>query len=136
MYFCGGVCQRKRIMAKIIRVQGYDAYKTAAKENAGKTLFALFTGSHGEDGKSWCPDCVTADPVVEASLSKLPADAVFIHCGVGDRDFWKDQSNVFRKDADLRLKSVPTLMKLGQPNRLEEEQCAKADLVEMLFVDD
>lgn len=123
-------------MAKIINVQGYDAYKTAVKENSGKTMFALFTGSPGEDGKSWCPDCVTADPVVQSSLSKLPADSVYIHCGVGDRTFWKDQNNVFRTDKDLRLKSVPTLMKIGQPNRLEEEQCAKPDLVEMLFSDE
>lgn len=123
-------------MAKTVHVEGFDGYKSAVEENKGKEIFALFSGSPGKDGKSWCPDCVAADPVIESCLSKLPEDAVFIHCSVGDRPFWKDQHNVFRTNPDLRLKCVPTLMKIGKPQRLEEEQCANADLVEMLFTED
>lgn len=123
-------------MAKIIHTFGYDEYKKAAEENKGKSVFALFSGSAGEDGKSWCPDCVQADPVIEACLPELPEDAVFIHCGVGDRVFWKNQENAFRKDTSLRLTSVPTLVKLGSPQRLEEDQCADKELVSMMFKDD
>ncbi|KAL4223905.1 Thioredoxin domain-containing protein 17 [Mactra antiquata] len=122
-------------MAKI-EVEGYNNFNTAVSENQGKTVFALFTGSHDANGRSWCPDCVAADPVIEASLSKLPMDSVFIKCSVGDRAYWKNQQNDFRIDPKLRLKSVPTLLKLGEPQRLEEEQCAKSDLVEMVFSED
>lgn len=123
-------------MALHVNVQGYDEFKKAAEEHADKTIFALFTGSAGSDGRSWCPDCVTADPIIERNLKHIPADCVFIRCGVGDRAFWKDQNNVFRKDPKLRLTSVPTLLKYGQPQQLKEEQCAKDDLVQMLFTED
>ncbi|KAH3891335.1 thioredoxin domain-containing protein 17-like [Dreissena polymorpha] len=123
-------------MAKQLHVEGYNAYKAAEDENKDKTLFALFSGSAGADGSSWCPDCVEADPVINSSLSKLPKDAIFIHCGVGDRTYWKDQNNAFRKDPTLKLTAVPTLLKVGHSQRLVEEQCANSDLVEMLFTDD
>merc|ERR1711894_191859 len=122
-------------MAKQMHVNGYEAFNLAVQENKDKLIFALFSGTVDENGKNWCPDCVKADPVVERCLSKLDKDAVFIHCGVGDRTFWKDQQNVFRTDQVLKLKSVPTLMKVGQPERLQEEQCANEDLVTMLFED-
>ena len=45
-------------MSKVIHAEGYDAYKEAANRNNEKTVFVLFSGSIGEDGSSWCPDCV------------------------------------------------------------------------------
>ncbi|XP_062613828.1 thioredoxin domain-containing protein 17-like [Saccostrea cucullata] len=123
-------------MVKEIHVEGLEAYKKAVSENQGKTIFALFSGSTDADGNSWCPDCVTADPVVKRNLKHAGDDAVFIHCGVGDRTFWKDQSNAFRKEPGLELRSVPTLLRVGQKQRLEEGQCAKDDLVQMLFSDE
>ena len=60
-------------------------------------LFVLFSGSiDSASGKSWCPDCVTADPVVAEALKDLDDDLVLVHCAVGQRSFWKDQNNVFR----------------------------------------
>lgn len=70
------------------------------------------------------------------NLKHAEEDSVFIHCGVGDRAFWKDQSNAFRKEPGLELKCVPTLLKVGQKQRLEEGQCANDDLVQMLFSDE
>ncbi|KAK6192186.1 hypothetical protein SNE40_003701 [Patella caerulea] len=118
-----------------IGVEGYDAFQKVAEENKGKVVFALFCGSIDANGQSWCPDCVVAAPVINANLKYAPKDSVLIHCGVGDRQFWKDQNNAFRKDNRLALKSVPTLLKLGQPQRLEEAQCAKPEMVKMLFED-
>ena len=116
-----------------VHVEGLDNYKKAADEHKGKVIFVLFSGSTDSEGNNWCPDCVAADPVIQKCLSSAPDDAVFIHCGVGDRTFWKDQTNSFRTDPELKLKSVPTLIVLGKSQRLEEEQCAKEDLVKMLF---
>lgn len=42
----------------------------------------------------------------------------------------------FRKDPRTKLMVVPTLIKWGTYARLEGEQVAKAELVEMVFNDD
>lgn len=124
-------------MVETIAVEGFDAFaeKLETYKASGKPIFVLFSGSKDANGKSWCPDCVVAEPVVKTSLMKAPEDAVFLYVGVGGRDFWKDPKCIFRTDPRTKLKSVPTLMKVGGPQRLEEEQCAKADMVEMLFED-
>ncbi|KAL8610831.1 hypothetical protein ACOMHN_056686 [Nucella lapillus] len=123
-------------MVEEIHVEGFDAYKKAAEEHKAKTVFALFSGSKDSNGSSWCPDCVVAEPVIAKMLSFAPKDAVLIHCGVGKGAFWKDKDNVFRKDASLRLKSVPTLLKVDSARRLEEGQCAEEGLVQMFFEDE
>ena len=46
---------------------------------------------------------------------------------------WKDPKCPFRTDKRLRLKSVPTLMVWGQPEKVEEAECSNPDLVSMLF---
>ena len=89
-------------------------------------------------GNSWCPDCVTGQPVVESTLEKevkIPTNYLYI--GVGDRTFWKDGNNIFRTSPMTKLKSVPTLFKWTNPESwLEEEKCAKPDLISMLLEDD
>ncbi|KAK4315762.1 hypothetical protein Pmani_013025 [Petrolisthes manimaculis] len=124
-------------MVDTVTVEGFEAFveKLESYNSSGKPIFVLFSGSKDANGKSWCPDCVVAEPVVKGALTKAPQDAVFLYVGVGGRDFWKDPKCVFRTDPRTKLKSVPTLMKVGGPQRLEEEKCAKADMVEMLFED-
>ncbi|XP_076453219.1 thioredoxin domain-containing protein 17-like [Babylonia areolata] len=122
-------------MVQEIHVEGFDAFNKAIEDNKGKTVFALFSGSKDANGANWCPDCVAAEPVIARNVKFAPEDAVLIHCGVGERSFWKDQKNVFRT-SKLSLKSVPTLLKMGTSQRLEEAQCAKDDLVQMFFEED
>lgn len=124
-------------MVQKFEVEGFDAFveKVDSLKSSGKPIFVLFSGSKDANGKSWCPDCVVAEPAIKAALDKAPEDAAFIYVGVGSRDFWKDKKCVFRTDARTKLKCVPTLIKYGGPQRLEEEQCAQADLLEMLFED-
>lgn len=123
-------------MVDSLHVEGISAFDEAVKDHPGKTIFALFSGSFDDKGNNWCPDCVAADPVIKNNLEHIPEGAVFIHCGVGGREYWKDQNNEFRKSPQLKLKCVPTLLILGKPNRLEESQCANDDLVKMLFEED
>uniref|UniRef100_A0A8D2PL19 Thioredoxin domain-containing protein 17 n=1 Tax=Zosterops lateralis melanops TaxID=1220523 RepID=A0A8D2PL19_ZOSLA len=73
-------------------------------------------------------------PVVRKELHNLPDESVFIYCLVGDRAYWKDPNNEFRKN--LKLTAVPTLLKYGTPQKLVEEECFKAELVRMLFTED
>ncbi|GIY17895.1 hypothetical protein CDAR_113301 [Caerostris darwini] len=121
-------------MVKRISVEGYEAVKKAIDENSkANSLFVLFCGSKDDKGQSWCPDCVSAEPVIEEGLKIAPEDSVFIYCSVGDRTYWKNPNNEFRKDEKLRLTGVPTLLKWNTVRRLDDEQCRSAALVTMLF---
>uniref|UniRef100_A0A8C4KD38 Thioredoxin domain-containing protein 17 n=1 Tax=Dromaius novaehollandiae TaxID=8790 RepID=A0A8C4KD38_DRONO len=75
-----------------------------------------------------------AEPIVRNELHNMPDGSVFIYCLVGDRAYWKDPNNEFRKN--LKLTGVPTLLKYGTPQKLVEEECFKAELVRMLFTED
>ena len=117
-------------------VEGLQSlYKAIGSIGTKRDIYVLFTGNKTADtGKSWCPDCVAAEPVIEKALKDLD-DAVFVYCHVGDRPTWKDPQNVFRTDPKLRLTGVPTLVKWGTQQRLGPEECAKEDLVRMMFED-
>ncbi|XP_010222314.1 PREDICTED: thioredoxin domain-containing protein 17 [Tinamus guttatus] len=75
-----------------------------------------------------------AEPIVRKELHNMPDGSVFIYCLVGDKAYWKDPNNEFRKN--LKLTGVPTLLKYGTPQKLVEEECFKAELVRMLFTED
>lgn len=54
-------------------------------ENSKNSVFILFTGAKDDQGKSWCPDCNVADPVIDNNLKYLKQNSEFITCYVGDR---------------------------------------------------
>ena len=143
-------------------VEGFEAFQAKAEElgKEDKPLYVYFSGSKTSDGKyanvqvenqfsseikivtfvlgkSWCPDCVTAQPVVESTLEKdVKVPTNYLYVGVGDRSFWKDQSCIFRTSPLTKLKSVPTLFKWGcMENRLEEDKLFKPDMITMLLED-
>ncbi|XP_061417806.1 thioredoxin domain-containing protein 17 [Lethenteron reissneri] len=118
-----------------VRVSGHAEFASAVRRLQGRDIFVLFSGSKDAgSGQSWCPDCVAAEPVVRGALNTLPEGAVFIYCEVGDRTYWKNKDNEFRKQ--LQLTAVPTLLKYGSPQKLVEEECLKPELVSMLFSED
>ncbi|NP_001089800.1 thioredoxin domain containing 17 S homeolog [Xenopus laevis] len=117
-----------------VKVRGYEEFCETVKKYKGKQVFAYFSGNKNDEGVSWCPDCVKAEPVVRGELKSLPEGSVFIYCQVGERPYWKDPNNEFKKK--LNLTGVPTLLKCGTPKKLVEEECLKADLVEMMFTED
>ncbi|XP_002748358.1 thioredoxin domain-containing protein 17 [Callithrix jacchus] len=117
-----------------VSVSGFEEFNRAVKQHNGKTIFAYFTGSKDAGGKSWCPDCVQAEPVVREGLKHVSEGCVFIYCQVGDKPYWKDPNNDFRKN--LKVTAVPTLLKYGTPQKLVESECLQANLVEMLFSED
>uniref|UniRef100_A0A6I8N0E6 Thioredoxin domain-containing protein 17 n=1 Tax=Ornithorhynchus anatinus TaxID=9258 RepID=A0A6I8N0E6_ORNAN len=77
---------------------------------------------------------VSAEPIVQEAMKYIPAGAVFIYCQVGDRSYWKDPNNEFRKN--LKITAVPTLLKYGAPKQLVEVECSQADLVQKFFAED
>ncbi|KAM8768461.1 thioredoxin domain-containing protein 17 [Acanthopagrus latus] len=117
-----------------VNVHGYDEFCKAVSDRKGKDIFAYFSGDKDAQGKSWCPDCVTAEPVVRGEMTHLPEGSVFIYCQVGQRAYWKDPNNDFKKT--LKLTGVPTLLRYGTPQKLVEDECMKANLVKMMFTED
>ena len=124
-------------MVKEIETHGFQDFINSVQspDLKDKVVFCLFCGDKDKDGKSWCPDCVTSEPVVRSCISKIENDdVVFIYCAVGGRDFWKDRQNEFRTHASLKLTGVPTFMRWGFPKqKLVEEQLVKEDMISMLI---
>ncbi|XP_028662470.1 thioredoxin domain-containing protein 17 [Erpetoichthys calabaricus] len=117
-----------------LKVQGYEEFTKVVKEHEDKNVFVYFTGNKNEQGVSWCPDCVKAEPVVRSQMEYLPEDSIFIFCQVGERPYWKDSGNAFKKI--LKLRGVPTLLRYGTAQKLEEEECFDANLVQMMFTEE
>ncbi|KAI4503713.1 hypothetical protein M0802_001116 [Mischocyttarus mexicanus] len=98
-------------------------------------VFVLYTGEKLENGQSWCPDCVEAEPSIEAALKILPEKSYFVEVQVGDRAFWKNPNCVFRKDNKTQLKVLPTLALWGTQKRLQGSECLNKELLTMLFTE-
>lgn len=126
-------------MVKEIVTKGFQSFMDAVQspEVKNKNIICFFSGDKDESGKSWCPDCVVAEPVVRECLKSVDDDEiVFVYCAVGARDYWKDRNNDFRTHTSLKLTGVPTLLKWGSPSqKLVEGQLLKKELITMLLED-
>jgi hypothetical protein len=95
---------------KIITVEDYNngAFDELISNKA--TFFGYFTGSVNEEGVSWCPDCVTAKPIVKEAikiLEKVNTKILYVELPV-ERSVWKDQDFIYR--TKLKVTNVPTLV--------------------------
>ncbi|UJR33979.1 hypothetical protein I4U23_021395 [Adineta vaga] len=119
-------------------VNSYDELKSLVKTiEKNKRIFVLFFGAKNSQGRSWCSDCnIVEKPVAEMIPSLLPSNGIFIECSVGDRASWKDSNCSFRKDAQLRLTTIPTLVEWGTSKRLTENQLLDSDMIKILFEED
>ncbi|XP_055376292.1 thioredoxin domain-containing protein 17-like [Condylostylus longicornis] len=123
-------------MENIEKLSGYNEFRNYADNIKSGNVNFYFTGSKNESGVSWCPDCVEALPHVEEAFEKYQNNCTLISVDVGDRAYWKDMSNPFRLDKDIKLMVIPTLIRWKKPQRLEGDQCAKKDLLQMFFSDE
>ena len=122
------------MMVKEIKVQGFKEFIDTVTSLDSSSIFCFFSGDKDASGRSWCPDCVTYEPVVRKSLESLSDEnAIFIYCSVGGRDYWKNKSNDFRVDKRLKLTGVPTLLKWGNPREKLAEDKLQPNLIEMLL---
>ncbi|CRL03021.1 CLUMA_CG016468, isoform A [Clunio marinus] len=119
-------------------VEGFEDFMKFVKDFKAeeKVVNILFTGKKDEKGVSWCPDCNEAEPFIEDALDKYGEGTVLITVEVGDRTFWKDINNPFRKDKDCHLSVIPTLVRWKHQQRLEGEQLLKPELLQMFFADE
>jgi hypothetical protein len=94
----------------------------------GDALFLFFGSEDPVTGASWCPDCVTADPVLRATI-KATAPGLSVHeCPVGLRSAWKgNMAHPYRVHPAFHLARIPTLIRFQRGidiGRLVEASCA------------
>ncbi|XP_013146264.1 PREDICTED: thioredoxin domain-containing protein 17-like isoform X2 [Papilio polytes] len=125
-------------MVTLVNIKGFEEFSnyTASIDAKGPPVLIYFSGSKNAEGRSWCPDCVEAEPVIKAFLDELKRNVVFAYVDVGDRDYWKDRACPFRTDSRTKLLVIPTIIKWKGVQRLEGSQCTKRDLLQMLFEED
>jgi 1,2-dihydroxy-3-keto-5-methylthiopentene dioxygenase len=76
-------------------------------------LVIYFTGTpNPKTGASWCPDCVTADPLVVKSIAaaRKVRKVVFVECTVERGSYLKNPAYPYRGHPFIMLPSIPTLM--------------------------
>lgn len=118
-------------------VQGYEQFlKYTEGLKTDEPIYILYTGTKLANGKSWCPDCVEAEPFIEKGFEKVSEGTQLVIVEVGDRPFWKDHNCPFRTNPVTKLKVLPTLAKWGTQKRLEGDQLLKLELIDMLLTDE
>ncbi|XP_076627724.1 thioredoxin domain-containing protein 17 [Colletes latitarsis] len=119
------------------RVQGYENFfKFVENLKVNEPVYVLYSGTKLPNGKSWCSDCVEAEPFIEEGFKAAPESVHLVEVEVGDRPYWKDLTCPFRTNSTTKLKVLPTLARWGTQKRLEGGQCLKVDLIEMLLTDE
>ncbi|VDK76354.1 unnamed protein product [Litomosoides sigmodontis] len=124
-----------------MKAEGLNELNELLKDAKCRTV--IFFTSSKDDGKSWCPDCVQVEPIIEKVIKEISSsddadlNLTFIECSIGPRTYWKDQTNAFRTDGRFKLKEIPTLLDYSnKAKRLSGEQCANELLVKELFLED
>ncbi|KAF9997047.1 Thioredoxin domain-containing protein 17, partial [Modicella reniformis] len=86
-----------------------EVVEQTVKEHSNKDVYLYFYASTDPaTGVSWCPDCVTSDPIVKSHFAQLD-NTVLIDVPVGDRPTWKNPNNTYRH-SEYKINSVPTLL--------------------------
>lgn len=94
----------------------------------GDAVFLFFGSADPTTGASWCPDCVTADPVLRATLAALAPGLIVYECPVGLRSDWKGRmDHPYRVHPTFHLARIPTVIRFQRGidiGRLVEASCA------------
>ncbi|CAG8434501.1 15534_t:CDS:2 [Funneliformis mosseae] len=128
-------------MVQIMRISAFNEFdkivNRIVQERKGQNIFVVLFGNENPNtGKSWCPDCVNADPLIRHHLEKTTADSVLIEVPVGTRAEGRPD-NPYRLHPRIQLKSIPTLIKWTEnaetDKRLVESECTRDDLLSAFF---
>lgn len=93
----------------VIRPIIRDQLRVAEKD----LLVLYFTGTpNPKSGASWCPDCVTADPLVAESIAEArkKRSVMFVECTVERGSYLKNPDYLYRVHPFVGLPSIPTVL--------------------------
>jgi hypothetical protein len=111
-----------------------ESVLTSLQRDRGDALLLFFGSEDPETGASWCPDCVTADPVLRAACVRLRPELTLHECPVGARSAWKNVADhPYRLHPALRIARIPTLLRFAagcERGRLVEADCRDPAAVE------
>nr|XP_043610555.1 thioredoxin-like protein Clot [Erigeron canadensis] len=102
----------------------FEKFKNEAGNNKSNLILFL-ADNEPLTNRSWCPDCVRAEPVIYKKLESSGDDVALLRAYVGDRPTWRNPSHPWRVDSNFKLKGVPTLIlwKNGEvKGRLEDHE--------------
>ncbi|KAJ2521772.1 hypothetical protein GGI11_001917 [Coemansia sp. RSA 2049] len=94
-------------------------------------VFVLFFGRETEEtNKSWCPDCVIADPLIRKAISTVD-NSIILEIPVDRSTDTSSPALVFRQRNDVSLQKVPTLLRWTKHGpssiRLVEDECHRKE---------
>ncbi|CAH2046710.1 unnamed protein product [Thlaspi arvense] len=108
------------------------------ESNRNKINFILFLANDDPTtNRSWCPDCVRAEPVIYKTLEESAEEVNLIRAYAGDRPTWRNPVHLWRVDPRFKLTGVPTLVRWDGDcvkGRLEDHQAHVAHLIVPLLV--
>ncbi|XP_031499413.1 thioredoxin-like protein Clot [Nymphaea colorata] len=109
------------------RVGDLDGVLKELRSQKSDRKFLLFLADiDPSTSRSWCPDCVRAEPVIYQKLEAFSGDVTLVRAYVGDRPTWRNPRHPWRTDDRFKLRGVPTLMRLDEDGaiagRLEDHE--------------
>lgn len=105
-----------------------ETMKSIETLNENKKVICLFTGP------DWCPDCVTAEPIIMNCLEETTDEVIFVECLVERGDYKGNAEYFYRTHPKIKLTCIPTLMDWSNPRlKLDDKQCADQELVRELM---
>ncbi|KAJ0810077.1 putative Thioredoxin-like superfamily [Helianthus annuus] len=102
----------------------FEKFKSEAPDNKNNLILFL-ADNEPSTNRSWCPDCVRAEPVIYKKLESSSDDVALLRAYVGDRPTWRNPLHPWRVDSTFKLKGVPTLILWengGVKGRLEDHE--------------
>ena len=114
--------------ASVSKVESYEDLTVKISElnlTEGDTFVIFFA--------PWCSDCVLAEPLLTKCIAEAPRDNKYLYVDIGDFTSWRDRNNKFRRDRDIRLERLPTLIKWGTNERLVEGELMEENLIRKML---
>ncbi|XXQ34801.1 Thioredoxin domain-containing protein [Plasmodiophora brassicae] len=118
----------------------FDARLRVAQDEArrrGVPLFILAFGQRDPDtGRSWCPDCHAAYPVIIGAMEALAPSACLLEITVERAAYKGNPAYAYRRHSALQLKAIPQLYRIQDGDAhpwletLVENDCLDAGRVE------
>jgi thiol-disulfide isomerase/thioredoxin len=83
------------------------ATRLAILKRSADPVFIYFTADRPEPGgERWCPDCRSAQPVIDEAAQAAPASATLLEVEI-DRPSWKNDKDSFLRKPPYSVSSIP-----------------------------
>ncbi|KAL2321955.1 hypothetical protein Fmac_026334 [Flemingia macrophylla] len=115
----------------------FEKFRAEAPQNKANLILFL-ADKDPATSRSWCPDCVRAEPVIYKKLESSPDDILLLRAYVGDRPTWRNPQHQWRVDPKFKLTGVPTLIRWENDavkGRLEDHEAHLEHKIEALVTD-